>query len=186
MQIQSSNPTEISVFVATNGHAVVFQGPGFPSKQAFIVERQQLSRFLADPTATPILLLPPFAAASVEALLCGGELESLAIHRDLVLGQEWRIIFSLRNGKKIAYSSDHEVATEVRWLAGKNVSVVVTPMAAISVHTTGGKIQLSVIASVPAPESPNYPKRFAAPPPTIVQALRAELAKSQPLLRYEN
>jgi len=75
-----NKPTDLSVVVMAEGLAVLFQGC---VKPALFLERKHLLRFIDDPAAAAVLVIPPFAATALEVYLTVGGGMSAELERDL-------------------------------------------------------------------------------------------------------
>ena len=174
MRNADSNPAEISVIVDPNGHALVFQG----FNQALFLSKENVTRFLDNPSRAAMLLIPPFAATALCTYCSMEEIDTIALTRDLTFDPDFSLVITTRTNSKIAYFSDHKYPRTPRLMARQGVSIVITPNEVSAVIQPEGLPQLTVIASIPQLEVPSYIKRFAVDPRIITKALEEALHKT--------
>ena len=175
--------TEISVIVAPEGHSIIYQGY---YNQTLVILREHVPRFLDNPNNAAMLVIPPFAAAALACYTEQATVQSITIDQDLALGDDFVLKIKLKLGDTIAYFSDPESILGPRRLANLGVQVAITPMMIVAVHPSDSTPQLSVVASIPQAEKPNYPRRFAADPLALREALQTTINHTKQTLRYEN
>lgn len=167
--------------VAENGHVFVTQGYYHP---AFYLARHELPRFLADPQSAAVVLIPPFAATALECYVANVRLNGIQLNRDLTMSDEFSLIFDLPS-RRVAYFSEADELRRPEMLAHKRIEVVVTPQALAIVDITRAKPAIAIVAGLPRPERPSYPRRFSCNPNQLRQCVEDALSRAHPLV-YEN
>jgi len=175
--------TDLSVVVMAEGHALLYQGC---VKQALFIQREHLLRFIDDPAAAAVLVIPPFAATALEIYLTAVGVVSAVLERDLAISPEYVLRFTLPDKTRIVYFSDPEV-TIVPWhLAAQGVVTVITPKLIGRITKDGARAVLDTVASIPVAQCPDYPRRFAHDPKAISLWLRTPIASRQHKPHHEN
>lgn len=168
------HPTDLSVFVAQNGHALVFQG----CQQALFISRQHMPRFLENPKQAGLLVIPAFAATALCCYIAAEEGVSIAVAQDISLGSEFSLVITTNRGSTIAYFSAHEAPNGPSPFTKLGSGIVITPKSVMAVDPSGTSPALSPVASIPFPQVPDYPGRFAVDPTIIKEALQEALYKA--------
>jgi len=175
--------TDLSFVALAEGHALLFQG--FP-KQALFIQREHLLRFIDDPAAAAVLVIPPFAATALEIYLTAVGVVSAELERDLANSPEFVLRFTLPDKTRIVYFSDPEV-TIVPWhLAAQKVATVITPKLVGRITKDGARAVLDTVASIPVAQLPDYPRRFVHDPKAISLWLRTPVTSRQRKPHHEN
>lgn len=167
--------------VAENGHVFVTQGYYHP---AFYLARHELPRFLADPESAAVVLIPPFAATALECYVANVRLKEIQLKRDLTVSEDFSLTFQLPS-RRVAYCSDPDELNRPAVLANSGIEVVVTPQALAIVDITRAKPAIAIVAGLPRPERPSYPRRFSCNPNQLRQCVEDALSRAHPLV-YEN
>lgn len=175
--------TDLSFVALAEGHALLFQGC---VKQALFIQREHLLRFIDDPAAAAVLVIPPFAATALELYLAAAGAVSAGLERDLAISPEFVLRFTLPDKTRIVYFSDPEV-TIVPWhLAAQKVATVITPKLIGRITKDGARAVLDTVASIPVAQPPDYPRRFAHDPEAISLWLRTPVTSRQHKPHHEN
>lgn len=94
--------TAIRVLIAANGHALIY--PGI-YHQGLIVHRERLPEFVIHPHRVPLLIIPPFGAAVLDACLA----ETPIVAVKIACGQAeaaFNVTFHLDDDVRIRFYSD--------------------------------------------------------------------------------
>jgi len=175
------NPeTYISVLAPTNGTALLFQGY---RKPALFLKRENVSRFIDDPQATGVLVIPPFAALALHCFVAAESTKAIHLEQDLVTSDDYSLTVRLTSGSGIRYVSSHDNLDSARALVGDNVKLVITPKLLAMVHWEDDEPCLNRIVELPYEEKADYAGRFVHETVFLVQALeRAVASKTYTLL----
>lgn len=182
MSEATNHSTDLSVIVTQMGHVLVFQG----RQQALFIQREHVPRFLESPQLAAVLVIPPFAAT---ALACYTAMEArlaITLTQDPSHPSEFSFLISTPRGFKILYSSDHGAIAGPRLLAKQGIAIAITPMSVSAVNGSGPHAVVSTIASIPHPQAPNYPKRFATNPSMIKEAIEDAFLKTNSTSNHVN
>ena len=177
----NKHPADISVIVAKNGHALVFQGF---HHQALFIMRGHLPRFLENPQHAALLVIPPFAATALACYIAMEEHPSIEVSQDLSLGDAFSLVITTSRGARIAYYSDDAASECAHSMARQGIGIAITPRSVVTVDKFGTSPAKASIASIPHPQTPDYPGRFAVESNIIQEALQEALYKSNTTLRY--
>ena len=182
MPTANTHSADISVIVAKNGHVLVLQG----QYQALFILREHVPRFLENPPQAAMLVIPPFAATALACYTALEDRTSIELTRDLSLGTEFNLIITTSRGSKVAYFSDHEALHGPRSLAEQGIDIVITPKVVMAVDASATNPSMSLVASIPNPQVPDYSRRFAADPDIIKTAVQDALYRTNSTLLYAN
>lgn len=172
--------TYISVLAPPNGTALLFQGY---RKAALFLKRENVSRFIDDPHATGVLVIPPFAALALHCFLAAESTKAIHLEQDLAISEDYSITVRLTSGSGIRYVSSHDKLDSARALVRDNVKLVITPKLLAMVHSGDDESYLSRIVELPHEEEADYANRFVHETLFLVEALqRATAARTNTLL----
>ena len=178
-----NKPTDLSVVAMAEGHALLFQGC---LTQALFIQREHLLRFIDDPAAAAVLVIPPFAATALEIYLTAAGSVSVELERDLAISPEFVLRFTLPDKTRIVYFSDPETIIVPWHLAAQRVVTVITPKLIGRITKDGARAVLDTVASIPVAQRPDYPRRFAHDPKAISRWLRTPVISRHRKSRHEN
>lgn len=153
-----STETEVSTVLARNGPIIAFQGF---FKQALFVSAEAIPRFIQDPHATNVLVIPPFASIALRCFAPLDEVDSLMLTQDLALGDNFHLTIRERDRRGIRFYSHHEDLPGPRTLRAGGIQVAITPRLVATVETGAFEPKLSVIVDRLESESADYRNRFA-------------------------
>lgn len=178
MKTQTNTETHVSILAPSDGTALLFQGY---CKQALFLKRENVSRFIDNPNAAGMLVIPPYAALALHCFVATETVSSIQLKQDLAISGNYTLTIRFQNGSGIRYYSSHEDLECSRSLREKSIRLAITPKLVAKVDDYD--VSLAVIGTLPQPQKPDYAGRFAHETVFLVHALlRALHAKQHSLI----
>lgn len=175
--------THVSIVAAENGAALIFQGF---FKQALFLKPENISRFIHDPLATGMLVIPPMASLALQCYVAAEAVTAILLAQDLALGEHYALTVRLKSGAGIRYYSEDENLAAPSRLAAEHIRVVVTPKRVALVESHSAKPYFAAVVDIPTADVPDYRGRFAHDAVGLAAALERTLAAKQHTLCYEH
>jgi hypothetical protein len=182
MQNQDTQISTSAIVSPHRGGAVLFQSP---LKQALVLKRSDIDRFLIMPAAVTPLVIPSFASAGLACYTATGKVEFIEVIPNPDHPLEFRLEIKLKRSDHIAYYSRVSCAEGPVALAKRGVTVLITPRTVALVHRDG-QPSLSVVASLPRAQEPDLADAYAVDPNLLRAALDEAITQAQQGIHHDN